>query len=215
MNKVFVAIVLSVFLCASNVSAKKRQTVNHCDYDQNTYVEMCYGEDGKLLNGWAVEGNQPDSASKNRRKIRKLMKAKKRGVGDQQQITQELNMATRPYTLSKFRHGKRDGLSRTIDAFEYDIKRVEYKDGRRNGLYEVYYEDHDLQVTATYKDGVLDGNVISYNSRGRRIGKSKYKNGILIKGYCRNANGDREPLPTDGKTIVTEVVPCRDVSNRD
>lgn len=215
MKNIFILGVAMVFLSVSNVHADQHQKVGRCDYDAQTYTETCYGEDGKLLNGWAVEGYEPENAVKNRRKIRKLKRAQKRDEGKKEEYVAELNEILQPYTLSRFRNGKRDGLSREIDAYNFDLKRVEYKKGQRNGSYESYYLDHRRKATATYKDGVLNGIATFYSSRGRKIGQARYRRGILLKGYCRNKDGDRIALPTDGTTIVTEVTPCPDVSNKD
>ena len=215
MKNILLWSVTAVFLSISNAQAKQHTKVNHCDYNAETYIETCYDDNNKLLNGWAVEGDEPEHQSKNQRKIRKLKRAQRRNEGNAEEIEAELKMALQPYTLSRFKNGKKDGVSNTIDYHGFNIKRVNYKNGRRHGKYETFYVSHVLQATATYKEGVLDGKAVFYNGRGKKIGVAKYKKGILIEGYCRNQNGDREAMPTDGKTVVTEVTPCPDNSAKE
>lgn len=215
MKNIFIWSVAIVFLSISSVHARQHQKVGRCDYDAQTYVETCYDEDNNLLNGWAVEGNEPDNAVRNRRKIRKLKRAQKRDDGKTEEYVAELKEILQPYTLSKFRDGKREGLSREIDPYNFDLKRINYKKGRKDGPYELYYLNHTMKVSATYKDGVPNGKAIFYSSRGRKIGVARYRRGVLLKGYCKDQNGDKVAMQTDGKNIVTEVTPCPDVSNKD
>ena len=214
MKKYIILALCYALLGVVNANAREYPKVSHCDVDE-TYTETCYGEDNKPLNGWAVEGNQPESAGKQRRKIRKLLRAKKRGNGDTEQLDQELNTAMQTYTLSKFREGKKSGISREIDAYGFAVKSTEYSKGKKDGEYVAHYPDHHIQVKAAYKDGVLDGKVTFFNHRGRKIGYARYRRGILLKGYCRNNEGERVAMPTDEKTIATEVTPCPETSDAD
>lgn len=219
MKNIFLWAILVVVLNVSNAYAKQHQKVSHCDYDDQTYVETCYGEDNRLLNGWAVEGEEHQHYTKNRRKLRKLNKEQKRftdNVLAREEVKKEIDEMMKPYVLSKFRNGKKEGLSREVNAYGFGMKRIEYSKGQRNGNYETYYPNFGRQAVASYRDGVLNGTATFYNSRGKKIGRARYKKGILIEGFCRDENNHKIAMPTDGKTIVTEVTPCPDnVINRD
>lgn len=192
MKKNFVIVVLfGSLILASNAVAKKYPKVDHCDYDDKTLVETCYGEDGNKLRGWAVEGEQPRSAASQRRKMRKNAR-KNRWVADMEK-GEVYAEGGQTYTLSKFRDGKKNGLSKDIDYRGFGVKRVQYKNGVKNGIYEEYFmENHNRKVKARYKKGLLDGKVTFYNSRGQQIGKAQYKDGKLQKGSCKHSRRDKE-----------------------
>jgi len=66
------------------------------------------------------------------------------------------------------------GTPFTGEIFEnYDngqLKRkINYKDGKEDGLYEEYYENGQLQFKINYKDGTEDGLYEIYDENGKRI----------------------------------------------
>lgn len=210
MKKFLVISLLYGLLSVQTAAAKQYQKVDHCDYDEDTLVETCYGKDGNLLQGWAVEGEQPRSAAAQRREMRKNAKKGKwtidLGKGEMYAA------GGQPYTLSKYSKGKKNGLSKDIDYRGFGVKRVQYKNGIKDGPYEEYFMDnHNRKVRATYKDGLLDGKVFFYNYRGQQIGKAKYLKGKLISGYCKSSKREKEVY--DAAYIKSfpnnELITCR------
>ena len=55
------------------------------------------------------------------------------------------------------------------------------KNGKKNGLWEYYYEDGQLRDKGNYKDGKEDGPWVWYDKNGKVAGISTYKDGIIIK----------------------------------
>ncbi len=55
--------------------------------------------------------------------------------------------------------------------------RVEYLDGRENGLMTTWQNDGKLISTLSYKDGLLDGICTYYDSDGRRMSSGTYRQG--------------------------------------
>ena len=192
MNRILMtALLFSSLVLAANASAKQYQKVDHCEYDDETLVETCYGKDGNKLRGWAVEGEQPRSAAAQRREMRKNQR-EGRWVIDMKK-GESYPDGGQTYTLSKYRDGKKNGLSKDIDARGFGVKRVQYKNGVKDGPYEEYFmENHNRKVRATYNKGLLDGKAMFYNSRGQQIGKVEYKNGQLVKGFCKHSKRDKE-----------------------
>ena len=119
------------FLLASEASAKHYQKVDYCEYDDKTLVETCYDENGKKVRGWAVEGEQPRSAAAQRREMRK---SKRQGQWVMDTASGETYPAGgQPYTLAKYRDGKKNGLCKNIDYRGFGVKRIQYKNGVQDG----------------------------------------------------------------------------------
>lgn len=183
MNRFYCLILILVLGIIHNVSAREYSKVDHCENDEATRVEICYDKKGRLLDGYAVEGEHPKSAAKHRRKMRENAK---KGLFIQNANTGEtFTKGSEPYTLSKFKRGRKKGLSRTIDSHQFIIKTVQYSDGRKDGIYEEYYPNHQMKVLATYKNGLLEGKATFYNNRSHKIGQAIYKNGKLLEAYCK------------------------------
>lgn len=213
MKKILIFTVVGFLFNMQASHAREYPQVGRCDYDSETYIETCYDENDRPLNGWAREGKQPENSNKLRRQAKKLERAQRRG-DDSPEINEELNKVRQTYTLSKFRDGKKEGLSREIDIYGFSVKRIEYTKGKRDGKYETYYPNHDMKASAEYKDGILDGQAVFFDKRGHKIGEARYKKGILLRGYCRNRDGKKVQMETDGKKIETELRTCQDTSNR-
>jgi len=177
-------LIFGLILCnIYGASAREYPKVGHCETDEVAKQETCYDNKGKLLDGYAVEGEQPKSAAKHRRTVRE--NAKKGLFVTNEQTGEIFAKGSEPYTLSKFRNGRKKGLSRTIDSRQFIIKTVQYNDGRKDGVYEEYYPNHQMKVLATYKNGLLEGKAKFYDNRSRQIGQATYKQGKLLKAYCK------------------------------
>jgi hypothetical protein len=80
-----------------------------------------------------------------------------------------------------YRNGKRDGLWEAYwDNGQLRYIRT-YKNGVSVGDRESYYKNGKLWMKGTYKDGKKDGVVEWYHENGRLVKKFTYKNGELIK----------------------------------
>jgi uncharacterized protein len=54
------------------------------------------------------------------------------------------------------------------------------KKGKKQGVFEVYDEEGNLTRTETYKDGKRNGDFIDFY-QGKAVGKTKYKNDMIIR----------------------------------
>ena len=83
-----------------------------------------------------------------------------------QDVAYEINSTT-PFT------------GRAVDYFENDRlwSRTNYKDGKENGLREIFYENGQLRQSAKFKDGKFDGLIEHYYENGQLKNKGNYKDG--------------------------------------
>ena len=58
--------------------------------------------------------------------------------------------------------------------------KINYKDGKENGLWEEYHENGQLRERGNFKDGKRDGLWEGYHENGRLEFKRKYRNGKLL-----------------------------------
>ena len=66
--------------------------------------------------------------------------------------------------------GKRDGLSEVYYENGQLLVKENFKDGNKNGLYESYYKNGQSKYKLNYKDGKReDGSSESYDKVGKRI----------------------------------------------
>ena len=56
-----------------------------------------------------------------------------------------------------------------------------YIDGKRDGLWEEYYENGQLRWKVNYKDEKFDGLWEEYNKNGQLWNKENYKDGVLVE----------------------------------
>ena len=59
-------------------------------------------------------------------------------------------------------------------------KKRNYKDGKKDGLFEKYYENGQLESKGNYKDGKWDGIHEKYYENGQLKKKGNYKDGKII-----------------------------------
>jgi antitoxin component YwqK of YwqJK toxin-antitoxin module len=91
------------------------------------------------------------------------------------------------------------GTPFTGEIFEKDENgklkyKINIKDGKRDGLSEVYYENGQLLVKENFKDGNKNGLYESYYKNGQSKYKLNYKDG-------KREDGSSESYDKDGKRI--------------
>lgn len=59
----------------------------------------------------------------------------------------------------------------------------------QEGLYRKFYESGDLHLLVNFKNGKMDGDLITYWGEGQLKRKDKYENGNFISGKILNTNG--------------------------
>jgi antitoxin component YwqK of YwqJK toxin-antitoxin module len=79
--------------------------------------------------------------------------------------------------INQYTHdGKKEGIwERYYDNGQLSSK-VSYKDGKQNGIWERYYDNGQLDMRGSFKDGKLDGIWESYWNNGQLLYKGYYKN---------------------------------------
>ena len=100
--------------------------------------------------------------------------------------------ASEEYTdIYSYKNGELDGLN--VVYYKNNIKEIgHWKDGKQNGLFEMYTEDGILIDSGTFKNGERDGVTKQfYNDTGKLRVSANYKNGVLegeFKAYYPNGN---------------------------
>ena len=88
-----------------------------------------------------------------------------------------------------YKDGERDGLfEKYYDNGQLDFK-GNYKDGKRDRLFEYYYENGQLMSKSNYKDGKREGLYEFYYENGQIETKSNYKDGEREFGEYYFENG--------------------------
>ena len=100
--------------------------------------------------------------------------------------------ASEEYTdIYSYKNGELDGLN--VVYYKNNIKEIgHWKDGKQNGLFQMYTEDGILIDSGTFKNGERDGVTKQfYNDTGKLRVSANYKNGVLegeFKAYYPNGN---------------------------
>ena len=93
--------------------------------------------------------------------------------------------------IYSYKNGELDGLN--VIYYKNNIKEIgHWKDGKQNGLFQMYTEDGILIDSGTFKNGERDGVTEQfYNDTGKLRVSANYKNGVLegeFKAYYPNGN---------------------------
>lgn len=111
--------------------------------------------------------------------------------------------ASEEYTdIYSYKNGEFDGLN--VVYYKNNIKEIgHWKDGKQNGLFQMYTEDGILIDSGTFKDGERDGLTEQfYNDTGKLRVSANYKNGVLdgeFKAYYPNGNLQGEVIYKNGE----------------
>lgn len=104
--------------------------------------------------------------------------------------------------IYSYKNGELDGLN--VVYYKNDIKEIgHWKDGKQNGLFQMYTEDGILIDSGTFKNGERDGLTEQfYNDTGKLRVSANYKNGVLdgeFKVYYPNGNLQGEVTYKNGE----------------
>ncbi len=111
--------------------------------------------------------------------------------------------ASEEYTdIYSYKNGELDGLN--VIYYKNNIKEIgHWKDGKQNGLFQMYTEDGILIDSGTFKNGERDGLTEQfYNDIGKLRVSANYKNGVLdgkFKAYYPNGNLQGEVIYKNGE----------------
>lgn len=78
-----------------------------------------------------------------------------------------------------YKDGKKDGLEEVFYENGQLSRKSNYKDGKKDGLFQLYYENGQLLRQTYYTEGEKDGLFESYHENGRLSAKILYKNGVF------------------------------------
>lgn len=94
--------------------------------------------------------------------------------------------------IGHWKNGKQNGLFQLYTEEGILIDNANFKEGERDGLTKQYYSDTGkLRVSGNYKNGVLEGEFKAYYPNGNLQGEIIYKNGEMngdFKEYHENKN---------------------------
>ena len=106
------------------------------------------------------------------------------------------------FDIYSYKNGELDGLN--VIYYKNNIKEIgHWKDGKQNGLFQMYTEDGILIDSGTFKNGERDGLTEQfYNDTGKLRVSANYKNGVLdgkFKAYYPNGNLQGEVIYKNGE----------------
>lgn len=104
--------------------------------------------------------------------------------------------------IYSYKNGELDGLN--VIYYKDNIKEIgHWKDGKQNGLFQLYTEEGILVDDANFKEGERDGLTEQfYSDTGKLRVSGNYKNGVLdgeFKAYYPNGNLQREVIYKNGE----------------
>lgn len=100
-----------------------------------------------------------------------------------------------PYdSIANFKAGKLDGQWIVYDRAKRSIFEIGYKDGVRDGLATWFYPDTTKMRQATFKEGILDGEVTEWTEDGKLVSKEYYRDGRKL---IRNTSFYRPKVPKE------------------
>ena len=97
-------------------------------------------------------------------------------------------------SMASFKAGKLDGQWIIYDRAHRSIFEIGYKNGIRDGLATWFYPDTTKMRQATFKEGVLNGEVVEWDEDGRLTSKEYYREGRKL---IRNTSYYRPKVPKE------------------
>ncbi|MFK7770315.1 MAG: hypothetical protein AB8B55_24100 [Mariniblastus sp.] len=95
--------------------------------------------------------------------------------------TKPFNLFQGPfYSVANFKDGKLDGMWTISDQYRRKIFEVPYKNGHRHGKAIWWYPNDARMRQATFKNGVIDGEVIDWDEGERKVRVDRYVDGRKI-----------------------------------
>ena len=88
------------------------------------------------------------------------------------------------------------------------LRRTYYKKGLKNGEEKEFFENNVISNFATYNDGELSGRVESYDKNGDLIGRFRYKDGYLVKGFCQYKKGKNKLKKEITNSKYNQIINC-------
>ena len=108
---------------------------------------------------------------------------------------------------SNYKDGYKNGL--TIEYKKGKVlRRTYYKKGLKNGEEKEFFENNVISNFATYNDGELSGRVESYDKNGDLIGRFRYKDGYLVKGFCQYKKGKNKLKKEITNSKYNQIINC-------
>lgn len=85
------------------------------------------------------------------------------------------------YRREEFSHGKLNGSEKKWNPITGVFESlIQYKDGKRNGLYLTYHDTGAQDTVGNYKNGKKDGVWKRFSKYGKELQEITYKNGVII-----------------------------------
>ena len=82
------------------------------------------------------------------------------------------------------------GKSFQLDSNGNKRAKGNWKDGKYDGLVEVWYESGQKAVEGNWKDGKLNGLVVEWHENGQKLMEANYKDGEVTSGKYWNSEGE-------------------------
>ena len=94
-------------------------------------------------------------------------------------------------SIINYKNGYQDGLATYFGKNGKLKERAYFKQGVKNGMDKVYYENRTIYQLLNYRRGLLNGVQVYYTSKGKQLGRFEYKDGVLQSGFCMRFEGEK------------------------
>lgn len=83
-------------------------------------------------------------------------------------------------SVARFKNGKLEGLWTIYDQYRQKIFEIPYQDGIRHGIANWYYPNGAKMREATFKKGLIDGEILNWNDGEKLVSREQYVDGRKI-----------------------------------
>lgn len=125
--------------------------------------------------------------------------------GKLEQLDKDGNVILRSY----YKNGYKEGITTEYNEGKI-FRKSYYKKGLKNGEDKEFFKNNIINISANYKDGMLSGSVERYNEEGDLIGRFRYKDGYLVKGFCQFKKGKNKIKQEITGSAYNQIINCED-----
>jgi antitoxin component YwqK of YwqJK toxin-antitoxin module len=155
---------------------------NCSDYESNSNLSNVFSEIDKSLlcgSGSVEFSRETGIEGESRMTIIEYVDGKYEGVYKEIRKSEDREGVV---VEGKYSNGKRIGTFYHFDLAGNLMTSTDYRDGKVNGFWRLYYPDRTVFLERELKDGKLNGNTVVYFPNGETMAKGIYRNGEPFDG---------------------------------